>query len=341
MTSWQSEPEIVDVPVPTPGPGEVLVKVAGAGVCHSDLHVMEWPGDALPYPLPFTLGHEGAGHVARGAGVRGLDEGEAVIVYGPWGCGRCHHCAQGMENYCVRAGEIGAAVGGLGRDGAMAEYMLVPESRWLVSLGDLDPRTAAPLTDAGLTPYHAIKGSLPWLVPGSTAVVIGIGGLGHVAVQILRAMSTATVVAVDLDPAKLDLAREVGAHHAVPSDDSAAAAIRDLTGGRGATLVVDCVGAQPTLDLAAAAVAVDGAVTIVGLAGGALPVAFGRIPFEVPVKIPYWGSRSELMEVLDLARGGRLSLHVEQHPMDDALEVYERLREGAVDGRAVLVPEAA
>lgn len=332
----------MDVPVPEPGPGEVLVKVAGAGVCHSDLHVMEWPGDALPYELPFTLGHEGAGHVAAvGAGVTGLSEGDGVVVYGPWGCGRCHNCAQGMENYCLRAGEIGAAGGGLGRDGAMAEYMLVPESRWLVPLGDLDPRIAAPVTDAGLTPYHAIKSSVPWLVPGSTAVVIGVGGLGHAAVQILRAMSATTVIAVDVDESKLRLAREVGAHHTVPSDESAAAAIRDLTGGQGATLVLDCVGAQPTLDLAAAAVAVNGAVTIVGLAGGTLPVGFGRVPFEVPVKIPYWGSRSELMEVVDLARSGQLSLHIEEHPLERALEVYARLREGKVDGRAVLVPQAA
>src|SRR5262249_17924609 len=181
LVEWQQPPELRDdVPVPEPGPGEVLVKVGGAGACHSDLHVMEWPPGFLPYELPFTLGHENAGWVgAGGPGGKGWAPGEAVAVYGPWGCGRCRNCRRSLETLCERAGELKAAGGGLGRDGGMAEYMLVPDPRLLVPLGELDPRDAAPLSDAALTPYHAIKLVLHTLVPGTSTVVIGVGGLGH------------------------------------------------------------------------------------------------------------------------------------------------------------------
>ena len=183
------------------------MKVGGAGACHSDLHVMEWPAGFLPYELPFTLGHENAGWIeALGAGVKGWEVGEAVAVYGPWGCGRCRPCRTGLETLCERAAQLGAAGGGLGRDGGMAEYMLVPDPRLLVPLGDLDPRDAAPLSDAALTPYHAIKLALHQLVPGTSAVVIGVGGLGHMAVQILRALTPARVIATDIDAGKLELA---------------------------------------------------------------------------------------------------------------------------------------
>ena len=206
------------------------MKVGGAGACHSDLHVMEWPAGTLPYELPFTLGHENAGWIeALGAGVKGWEVGEAVAVYGPWGCGRCRPCRTGLETLCERAAQIGASGGGLGRDGGMAEYMLVPDPRLLVPLGDLDPRDAAPLSDAALTPYHAIKLALHQLVPGTSAVVIGVGGLGHMAVQILRALSPTRVIATDIDPGKLELARAVGAEHTVASGEHAAEEIRELT----------------------------------------------------------------------------------------------------------------
>ena len=145
LVEWQQPPVLRDVPVPEPGPGEVLVKIGGAGACHSDLHVMEWPAGFLPYELPFTLGHENAGWIeALGPGVKGWEIGEAVAVYGPWGCGRCQPCRMSLETLCERSSQLGAAGGGLGRDGGMAEYMLVPDPRLLVPLGDLDPRDAAP-----------------------------------------------------------------------------------------------------------------------------------------------------------------------------------------------------
>ncbi|MFF4906258.1 NAD(P)-dependent alcohol dehydrogenase [Streptomyces sp. NPDC001260] len=332
-------PEVVTVPDPEPGPGQVLLKVTAAGVCHSDIAVMSWPAENFPYELPLTLGHEGVGTVAAlGAGVSGVREGDAVAVYGPWGCGTCAKCAQGKENYCLRADALGIRPPGLGSPGAIAEYLLVDDPRHLVPLDGLDPVAAVPLTDAGLTPYHAIKRSLPKLVPGSTAVVIGTGGLGHVAIQLLRALTPARVVALDVSEDKLRLAGEVGAHEAVPSDAGAGAAVRALTGGLGAEVVLDFVGAEPTVRTAGAVAAVEGDITIVGIGGGTLPVGFGSLPFEVSVAAPYWGSRGELIEVLDLARSGAVSVHTETYSLDEAPLAYERLHAGKINGRAVILP---
>jgi propanol-preferring alcohol dehydrogenase len=292
-----------------------------------------------PWKPPFTLGHENAGWVeALGAGVTGLEIGEPVAVYGPWGCGRCQRCATGMENYCERPDLAGGAVGGLGSDGGMAPYMLVPSARHLVPIGDLDPVVAAPLTDAGLTPYHAIKRGLHLLTPGSTAVVIGAGGLGHMAVQMLRALTPATVVAVDRRPEALDLAVSVGAHHGVLADDDAATTIREVSQGRGADVVLDVVGADPTLALGASVARTLGQLTIVGIAGGSLPVSFFGSAFEVSVATTYWGSLPELGEVLALARAGLLTPHVQRFSLDEAPVAYERLAAGEVEGRAVVIP---
>lgn len=267
---------------------------------------MSWPADQIPFPLPLTLGHEGVGTVAAlGDGVDGFAVGDSVAVYGPWGCGTCVNCAEGKENYCLRAQELGIMPPGLGAPGAMAEYMIVDNPRHLVPIGDLDPVKTVPLTDAGLTPYHAIVRSLAKLVPGSTAVVIGTGGLGHVAIQLLRAMTAARVIALDVTEDKLALARTVGAHEAVLSDENAAARVIELTGGLGAHVVLDFVGAPPTVQTAGAVARVDGDVTIVGIGGGALPVGFGTLPYGANVCAPYWGSRKELAEVLDLAHSRR------------------------------------
>jgi alcohol dehydrogenase, propanol-preferring len=339
LTAWQSPPEIGEVPVPEPGPGQVLLKVGGAGACHSDLHLMEWPEGTMAFDVPFTLGHENAGWVeALGAGVEGLEQGEPVAVYGPWGCGRCRACRRSAENYCERQAQIGAFGGGLGLDGGMAEYMLVPHSRLLLPLGELDPRDAAPLSDAALTPYHAIKRSLRLLVPGSTAVVIGVGGLGHMAVQILRAISPAQVIAVDVADDKLKLSREIGADEAVPAGEGAAEAIRELTGGLGVELVIDNVGSDDSMALAAEVVRFESDLNVVGLAGGKLEFAFGALPFESELTIPYWGTAIELIEVLALARAGKIRAHVEHFALEDAADAYERMRAGTLDGRAVICP---
>jgi alcohol dehydrogenase, propanol-preferring len=339
LTAWQSPPEMREVPVPEPGPGEVLIKVGGAGACHSDLHLMEWPEGTMDFDLPFTLGHENAGWVeSLGDGVEGLEKGEAVAVYGPWGCGRCRACRLSAENYCERQAEIGAFGGGLGLDGGMAEYMLIPHPRLLLPLGDLDPGEAAPLSDAALTPYHAIKRSLHLLVPGSTAVVIGVGGLGHMGVQILRALSPALVIAVDTSTEKLRLATDVGAHEALEAGEGCAEAILELTDGRGADLVLDMVGSDDSIALGAKAARFQSHVTVVGLAGGKFEFAFGALPFESQLTIPYWGTAVELGEVLDLARSGKIHAHVERFGLDHVEDAYTRMREGTLDGRAVICP---
>ncbi|WP_138997617.1 NAD(P)-dependent alcohol dehydrogenase [Rhodococcus zopfii] len=339
-TEIGAEPVVVEIPTPSPGPGEVLLKVTAAGLCHSDIFVMDLPADGYVYGLPLTLGHEGVGTVAElGAGVADLAVGDAVAVYGPWGCGSCHQCSRGRENYCTRAADLGITPPGLGSPGSMAEYMIVDSARHLVPIGDLDPVAAAPLTDAGLTPYHAINRVLPLLGPGSTAVVVGVGGLGHVGIQILRAITAARVVAVDLDEDRLELARTVGADVAIRSDASAAAAIRELTGGEGATVVFDFVGAQSTIDMAQEVVAIDGHISIVGIHAGAhAKVGFFLVPFGASVVTPYWGSRTELMEVVALARAGKLDIHSETFTLDQGPEAYRRLREGSILGRGVVVP---
>ena len=338
MVACGQDPELMEVPDPTPGPGEVVVKVGAAGACHSDLHVLYELDVAAVWDLPMTLGHETAGWVhAIGKGVTDLAEGDPVAVYGAWGCGSCAHCAVGVENYCERPSLVGG--GGLGANGGMADYLLVPHQRHLVRLPDgLDPVTAAPLTDAGLTPYHAIRRSWPKLTPDATAVLIGVGGLGHVAVQIARATTAAQVIAVDIKPDALELARKVGAHHVLASDESTAQSIRDLTGGRGADVVIDFVGATATLELARGVARSMGDVTIVGIAGGEIPVSFFSQPYEVSIATTYWGSRPELVELLALAASGQISAERSIYSLEHGAQAYRDLRDNRVTGRAVVVP---
>ena len=344
LVGWKQAPELRELPEPEPGPGEVVIEVAAAGACHSDLHLLhDFEEGMVPFEPPFTLGHENAGRVhALGDGVStgigGFEVGQPVAVYGPWGCGRCRRCRKGMENYCEHLTEIGAGGGGLGRNGGMAEYMLVPSDRLLVPIGDLDPVLAAPLTDAGLTPYHAIKRSWDLLGAGSTAVVIGCGGLGHMAIQILAVTTAAEVVAVDANPAALELARSAGATHTVQPGEDATEQIREATRGRGADVVLDVVGVDDTLALGAAVARPLGHLTIVGIGGGTLGVNFFSVPYELSVATTYWGSLPELMEVIDLAERGQIRPEVSVSPLAEAAETYDRLARGEVRGRAVVTP---
>jgi propanol-preferring alcohol dehydrogenase len=346
LMEWRSDPVLVEVDDPEPGPGQVVVRIGGAGACHSDLHLMrEFGAGLLPWGPPFTLGHENAGWVhALGPGVAGLEVGQPVAVYGPWGCGTCERCRLGIETYCENP--AGAPVpgggGGLGLDGGMAELMVVPHARHLVPLPDgLDPVAAAPLTDAGLTPYHAVRRSWAKLSPGSAAVVIGVGGLGHLAVQILKATTAARVIAVDTRPEALVLALQCGADLTVTPGDAAAQEIRDATRGRGADVVLDFVGADATLALGAAVARMVGDLTLVGIAGGSLAVSFFSVPYELSVQSTYWGSRPELVEVLDLGARGLLRPKVTTFTLDEAMEAYRRMENGTAEGRAVVVPGRA
>jgi propanol-preferring alcohol dehydrogenase len=340
LVGWKKEPEFRDVPVPKAGPGEVVIKVAGAGACHSDLHLVEFPAGALPYDLPFTLGHENTGWIEElGPGVTGFTHGQAVAVYGPWGCGTCRPCRMGFEIYCERSGELRNAGGGLGRHGGMAPFMLVPNSRWLVPLPDgLDPRTVAPLTDAGLTPYHAVKRALPFLPAGATAVTIGAGGLGQMGIQFLRVLSGARVIALDTSPAKLATAKELGADEALVPGDDAVKRIKDLTAGQGAEVVIDFVGSDATLALAAKAARRMSQITVVGIAGGTLPFSFFSVPQECSIATTYWGTLPELMEVIALAAQKRVRSEVEFFTLDRAPEAYRLMKEGKLRGRAVITP---
>ena len=327
--------------MPEPGPGEVLVKVGGAGACHSDLHLLEAPAGTKAFTLPFTLGHENAGWVeTMGPGATGFAPGDPVIVYGPWGCGLCMNCRQGMENYCQTPGKL--CPGGLGgTDGGMAEYLLVPATRYLIPLGDLDPREAAPLSDAGLTSYHAVKRSVHLLGPGSTAVVIGAGGLGQMAIQVLKALASATtVVAVDTSADKLEIATSMGADVALISGDDAVTRINDITKGHGAELVLDLVGVAPTLTMAAHVSRVLGHLTIVGLGNATLPVNFHSPAKECAVASPFWGTIPELIEVISLAQTGKIKMLVEHFTLDDAAHAYHLLHDGKIQGRAVITPNS-
>ncbi|RIV39691.1 NAD(P)-dependent alcohol dehydrogenase [Micromonospora radicis] len=343
LPAWKTEPELVEVDEPTPGTGQVVVKIGGAGACHSDLHLMhDFEAGAVPWNPPFTLGHENAGWVHTiGAGVTGLEVGQPVAVYGPWGCGVCARCRVGADNYCENpaAAPVPGGGGGLGLDGGMAAYLLVPAARHLVPLPEgLDPVAAAPLTDAGLTPYHAIRRSWSKLPPGSTAVVIGVGGLGHLGVQILKATTAARIIAVDNRDEALRLAEEYGADLTLRSGERTAEEIRAATGGRGADLVLDFVGVDATLRTGAAAARTLGDLTIVGIGGGSLSVGFFSVPYEVSIQTTYWGTRPELVEVLDLGARGLLRPKTTTFTLDNAMDAYHRLQDGTLEGRAVIVP---
>ena len=342
FSQWQTFPSIEDVEVPEPGPGEVRLKVASAGACHSDVAIYKDFAKDAPgsIPPPFTIGHENAGWVETiGPGVSGITVGDAYLVYGPIGCGHCKMCSRGQDTYCENAATMPYLGVGLGRDGGMAEYVVVP-ARNLVPLGDADPVAAAPLSDAGLTPYHAIKNSLPNLAGGGRfALVIGLGGLGQVAVQMLTALTGATVIATDMKPEAMKRAEENGAT-TVPGGKDQVEAIRALTHGRGVDAAFDFVGVTPTIKAAQASMAQGGRLTVVGIAGGVVDWSFFITPYESTITNTYWGTIEDLYEVVAMYRAGQVRPDIERFAMDEALDAYRRLESGDLLGRAVVTPHA-
>jgi propanol-preferring alcohol dehydrogenase len=334
--------ELQDVAVPEVGADDVLVKVAGAGLCHSDLHVLHM-GEEWPF-FGNTVGHEGAGWVERvGSDVEGLEQGDAVLVSVIWACGHCRACVEGRDNACEVNGSrsMFPTTPGLGPDGAMAEYMVV-KARHLDKLGDLDPVAAAPLADAGVTPMHAINSARSRLTPGSTAVVIAVGGLGHMGLQILKATTGARIIAIDNDESKLELARSLGADIVLKSDSEAAQKVLDATNGYGADAVFDFVGVQPTVDLATKIIAPEGALRFVGLGGGSFTYASdsgtATLPWGVNVQRSYGGTRADQLQVIALAQQGKLEVETVRYPLADFQRAFDDLEAGRVTGRAVLVP---
>lgn len=334
--------ELQDVPVPEVGADEVLVKIAGAGLCHSDLHVLHL-GEEWPF-FGGTVGHEGAGWVEKiGSDVTLLNEGDAVLVSVIWPCGQCRACVEGRDNACMVEGSrtMFPTVPGLGPDGAMAEYMVVKE-RHLDKIGGLDPVAAAPLADAGVTPMHAINSARAHLAPGSTAVIIAIGGLGHMGLQILKATTSARIIAVDSDDAKLQLARDLGADLVIRSDAEAAGKVLDETAGYGADAVFDFVGVQPTVELAAKVVAPEGAIRFAGLGGGSLSFTANTdgeaLPWGVTIQRSFGGTRADQLQVIALAQQGKLSVEPVTYPLADFQKAFDDLEANRVTGRAILVP---
>src|SRR5262245_5664044 len=333
------QPEFQEVPDPRPGPGQVVVRVAGSGLCHTDFTVISRDlGYWKDHPPPFTLGHEISGWVEEvGTGTKGFQRGDAVAVNPSWAsCRRCHMCRSGEENHCLHQKAIRAP--GVGYDGGHAPFVLVPEARFLVPIGGLDPVEAAPLTDAGVTTYAAIKSALPGIWPGSTAVVIGVGGLGLYAVQFLRQLTGAHIVAVDSSEARLKLAREYGADNVVSSGPDAADQSRQLTGGVGAAFVLDCVGVNATLSTAVAALSWRGRLTLVGAGGGSIPFDFFKMPPGAQLVTSLNGGGLALKEVVDMAALGRLRILVDRYPLNKAKQAYDDFEHGRLVGRAVLIP---
>ena len=326
---------IEEVPIPKPRGTEVRIKVAGCGVCHSDVYAART--DRLRVTRPVTLGHEVGGWIDASTGgaaaelkTARLHEGDPVVVFGGWGCGACAQCALGEEQRCERS-----ASPGFQRDGGYAEYMLVPHARHLVPIGDLHPDHAAPLADAGVTPWRAVQRAAAWLQPGARVLLIGVGGLGQFALQYLRRLPDLTIAVRELSPEKLAIADELGADLGLLMGDEA---LVELGLGGPADVVFDFVGNDPSLDYAVRNVAPGGLVSLVGEGGGRYEFSFAKMPVEASLTTTAWGSISDLREVVSLARRNRMKWHVERMPLAEAAAAHDRLAEGRVAGRIVLVP---
>jgi len=334
MREYHRPLELIEAPVPEPtGVTDVLVRVGGAGVCATDLHAIEGLMEPAGVTLPLVLGHENAGWVEEvGAGVTTVAKGDAVLVYPPYSCGLCVPCRRGDDMLCERHQFTGLTV-----NGGFADFVLVSE-RSLIRLPDgVEPAAVAPHADAGLTAYHAVRRVAHLAVPGTTAVVIGVGGVGHIALQLVRELGSGSVIAVDTDERRLKLAAELGADEAI---DGAAPvdAVRDLTGGRGADLVLDFVGTDRTHADSLEMLARGGTCSVIGYGGTVSAPSAALVGNEQAVVANLVGTWVDLWEILQLHAAGRIVLKTEAHPLDAVNEVLGKLRDGEVIGRAVLLP---
>ncbi|MFF5989155.1 alcohol dehydrogenase catalytic domain-containing protein [Prauserella flavalba] len=327
--------------MPTATPGRVLLRVAAAGICHTDVHFRASPHPAIP---PGTvLGHEIAGTIVeRGDGVTSFAVGDQVIVHPVWSCGTCRQCVAGVTNACLStAGRLSQPpVPGVSVDGGLAEFVAVPATA-LVAADALDPAFAATLTDAGLVPYHSINAVGDLLRPGSCAVVIGIGGLGQFAVEILRASTVAKVIALDVRQQALDEVRAKVDHTFVSTDDDIAEKVLRAAGGHGADLVLDLVGTTTTLALAGAVVAPYGTIRVPGQGDGTLQFETARTSTTLPrgatISRPYSGTRQDLVDLVALARTGCLTTRITHYGFENALTAFDDLENGRLVGRAVVI----
>jgi propanol-preferring alcohol dehydrogenase len=324
---------IEDVPVPEPVGDQVLVRVSGAGVCRSDLHVLDGMFDEM-LRRPVTMGHEIAGRVeATGPDVRELEPGEPVVVMVGWGCGYCRWCVSGHEQLCFTGDEAGATV-----DGGFAEFVLVPHRRHVVRLGSLDPLDATPFGCAALCSYAAVKRVRPWLGAGATLVIVGIGGLGQYGVQFARRLGGARIVAVDASEERAGRALGLGADQAVVAGTSAVDEILAASGGQGADAVIDFVGTDDSLALASRAVGRRGIVALLGLAGGSVPFGFTSLAPEATLTTVVAGTVRDLQEVVEIARETALAVDLRRYELESVNDALDDLRAGRIAGRAILTP---
>ena len=336
--------EISDVPTPHPKDNEVLVKVKAVGVCHSDLHLWEGgydTGDGFMkvtdrgVKFPVIPGHEIVGTVTEiGSAVQGIAVGDNVLVY-PWiGCGNCTACRVGNDNVCDAPRSLGVF-----QNGGYAEYVLVPHFKFLAKVTGIDLDAASSLACSGLTAYNAIKKSNA--TSQSNVVIFGAGGLGLMGVQIARAITNANIIIVDIDDAKLQLAKELGADHSVNSKDpEAVQKIMSLCGGKGADCVIDFVNAPPTVKMGLAVIRKRGTMTLVGLFGGSIDLSLVSIPLKsITIQGAYTGNYNDMVELLNLAKRGVINPVVsKRYSLAEANTALEDLKSRKILGRAIINP---
>ncbi len=336
LHGYHQNPVVEDVPDPTiKGPLDVIVKVGGAGVCRTDLHIIDGQWDAAMSPtLPYTIGHENAGWVAEvGSAVTNVAPGDTVILHPTPTCGLCRACRAGRDMQCSNS-----SFPGLDSDGGMAEYLLT-SARACVKLDpSTQPKDVAALADAGITAYHAVRKAIPLLYPGTSCVVIGAGGLGHIGIQCLAALTATKIIVVDRNPDALKLAEQLGATHTVVADGGQIDAVKDLTGGAGADVVLDFVAEEGAEMDGFAMTAPAGSYYVIGYGGTLHIPTLDIISTERNIIGNIVGTYNELAELMVLAQGGKVTLHTRTYPLDAAVEAITDLDAGRVRGRAILVP---
>jgi NAD+-dependent secondary alcohol dehydrogenase Adh1 len=336
LHAYHQLPVVEEVPEPTvKGPLDVVVRIGGAGVCRTDLHIVEgqW-AKAMGVALPYTLGHENAGHVHDvGSAVTSVQVGDTVILHPTPTCGLCRACRAGQDMHCASS-----SFPGLDGDGGMAEYLLTSERACVKLDPQTRPEDVAALADAGITAYHAVRKAIPLLYPGTTCVLIGAGGLGHIGIQCLAALTATKIVVVDRNAEALKLAEQLGAHAGVLADGGQLDAVKDLTGGRGAEVVLDFVAEQGAEQDGFAMTARAGSYYVIGYGGTVHIPTLDIISTERNLVGNIVGTYNDLAELMVLAQAGKVTLHTRTYPLEAAAEAIRDLDAGRVRGRAILVP---
>lgn len=335
--AYHSDPKIDEIPEPKlAGPLDVIVKIGGAGVCRTDLHILEGQWDAAMSPdLPYVIGHENAGWVHEiGEGVTNVAVGDTVILHPQPSCGLCLACRAGRDMQCEAAFFPGLS----NNDGGMAEYLRTTARACVKLNPDTDPADVAALADAGITAYHAVRKAVPSLYPGTTAVVQGAGGLGHIGIQTLAALTATRIVVVDRNPDALALAKQIGADETVLADGNHVDAVLELTGGKGGDVVFDFVAEGGAENDAWKMTAPAGSQYIIGYGGELRIPTLDFVGDEKNVIGNIVGTYNDLAELMVLAQRGKVTLHTKKYPLDAALDAIHDLDAGRVRGRAILVP---